>query len=94
MQLQDIKTDKISENQLNEMINLAGKVESLFSKRSMKFRAWGLHEKELTDLEMKSLIIEEYTFLKRPVLILDEQIFIGNAKKEVELMKQALKVNA
>lgn len=90
--LQDIKTDRICENQLNELINLAGNIEKLFSKRSMKFRAWGLHEKELTDMEMKALIIEEYTFMKRPVLVLEDQIFIGNSKKNVEAMKKALSV--
>ena len=88
--LQDIKTEKICENQLNELISLSGNVESLFSKRSMKYRAWGLHEKALTDMEMKALIIQEYTFLKRPVLVIDDQIFIGNSKKVVASMKEAL----
>ena len=90
IELQDIKTERICENQLNELITLAGNVQSLFSKRSMKYRAWGLHEKELTDFEMKSLMIEEYTFLKRPVLVLDNEIFIGNSKKVVQAMKEAL----
>lgn len=88
--LQDIKKDRICENQLNEMIALAGNVASLFSRRSMKYRAWGLHEKELSDYEMKALIIEEYTFLKRPVLVLDDKIFIGNSGKVLEAMKEAL----
>ena len=89
-EIQDIKTDKICENKLNEMIALSGNVESLFSKRSMKFRAMGLHERELKDYEMKALILEEYTFLKRPVFIIDDEIFIGNSKKNVEAVKAKL----
>lgn len=86
-ELQDIKTERLCENKLNEIIALSGSVESLFSKRSMKYRSMGLHEVELTDFEMKNLILEEYTFLKRPVAIVDDEIFIGNSKKVVEALK-------
>lgn len=89
-ELQDIKTDKLCENKLNELISLSGNVGALFSKRSMKFKAMGLHEKELEDYEMKALILEEYTFLKRPVFIIDGEIFIGNSKKNVESIKAKL----
>ncbi len=89
-ELQDIKTEKLCENKLNEMISLSGNVESLFSKRSMKYRAMGLHEKELSDFEMKALILDEYTFLKRPVAIIDDEIFIGNSKKVVQAIKDKL----
>lgn len=82
-ELQDIKHEKMTADQVDEMIELAGNVTDLFSKRSMKYRAMGLHEKELSDAEMRSLILEEYTFLKRPVLLIDGTIFIGNSKKVV-----------
>lgn len=39
---------------------------------------------------MRQLIIDEYTFLSRPVLVLDNEIFVGNSKKVVEAAKQAL----
>ncbi len=82
--LQDIKTNPITESQLDEMKNLAGDYESLFSRRSMKFRPMGLHEKNLSEKDYKSLILKEYTFLKRPVIIIDDKIFVGNSKKVVE----------
>ena len=88
--MQDIKTDKLCENKLNELIALSGNVESLFSKRSMKYRSMGLHERELEDYEMKALILEEYTFLKRPVIVIGDEIFIGNSKKTVESIKAKL----
>ncbi len=87
---QDIKTNKITPEQLEEMHALAGNYESLFSRRSMQFKARGLDEKTLTEHDYKELILYEYTFLKRPVVIIDNQIFIGNSKKNVEALGEAL----
>lgn len=90
MKLQNIKTNKITEEQLQEMVDLSGSYESLFSRKAMKYRALGLNEKILSESDYKKLILEEYTFLKRPVIIIDQQIFIGNSAKVVEAAKQAL----
>ena len=89
-ELQNIKTEKMTEGQVDEMIALAGSAEALFSRKAMKYRAMGLHEKDLSEKDYRQLIINEYTFLKRPVLILNEQIFIGNSKKVVAEAKAAL----
>ncbi|MFT6850108.1 MAG: arsenate reductase [Sphingobacteriales bacterium] len=90
LELQNIKTELINESQIDEMHNLAGSYESLFSRKAMKYRAMGLHEKELLEQDYRSLILEEYTFLKRPVFLIDGEIFIGNAKKVVEQVKEKL----
>lgn len=87
---QNIKTEAITAEQLDEMMNLSGSYESLFSRKAMKFRAQGLHEKTLSENDYRSLILEEYTFLKRPVFIIQDQIFVGNSKKVVEAVGQAL----
>lgn len=89
--LQNIKEETITPDQLDAMKKLAGSYEALFSKRSMKFRAWNLHEKELTEKEMRDLILKEYTFLKRPVAVINDQIFVGNTKIAVDGLKHALK---
>ncbi len=81
--LQDIKTVKITAAQLDEMISLAGSAEALFSRIALKYRAWGLGSKKLTEADYRKYILEEYTFLKRPVLISGKQIFIGNSPKVV-----------
>lgn len=88
--LQEIKSEPIQEIQLEEMYRLAGSYQALFSKRSRRYRALGLHEQRLTEADYKRYILEEYTFLKRPVMILGEQIFIGNAKKVVDAADAAL----
>jgi arsenate reductase len=89
-QLQDIKTQTITPAQLEEMATLAGSFEALFSRKAMKFTAMGLKDKALTESDYKSLILEEYTFLKRPVIIIYNQIFIGNSKSTIEDVKIAL----
>lgn len=88
--LQDIKTDAITEKQLQEMRDLAGSYEALFSKRARLYRQKGLHEKELSEADYKNLLLEHYTFLKRPVIMADGQIFIGNSKKTVAAARQTL----
>ncbi|WP_298478831.1 ArsC/Spx/MgsR family protein [uncultured Maribacter sp.] len=85
--LQDIKNDSITSEQLAEMHALSGSYESLFSKRARLFKERNLKEKALTENDYKELILEHYTFLKRPVLINSNKIFIGNSKKTVEAAK-------
>jgi len=89
--LQDIKTEKITPEQLDFMAKLAGSYEALFSRKSMKYRSMGLADKKLTEKDYRKLILEEYTFLRRPVTVIDNEIFIGNAKAVTEAVKQKLK---
>lgn len=81
--LQDIKSESITSQQLEEMKEMAGSFEALFSKRAQLYRKRGLNEKQLTDNEYKALILEHYTFLKRPVIIVGNQQFVGNSKKVI-----------
>jgi arsenate reductase len=87
---QDIKTDQMTFDQIDEMKNLSGSYESLFSRKAMKYRSMGLGDKNLSETDYRKLIQDEYTFLKRPVFILDDQIFVGNSKKVVENLRQTL----
>jgi arsenate reductase (glutaredoxin) len=88
--LQDIKTEKITATQLDEMKAMTGSYESLFSRRAMKYKELGLKDKTLTEKDYRNFILEEYTFLKRPVTILNKAIFVGNDKKTVAALKKAL----
>lgn len=85
---QNIKADKITSEQLDEMKAMIGSYEALFSRRAIKFKALGLAEKTLSEKDYRNLILEEYTFLKRPVVISGKKIFSGSAPKTVaELLK-------
>ena len=91
IELQDIKTEKITPVQIDEMAKLAGSYESLFSRVALKYRSMGLNTKKLSEKDFRKLILEEYTFLKRPVLIAGSEIFIGNSPKNVKAAEEALK---
>ena len=87
---QDIKTDQITAGQLAEMKKLAGSFESLFSRRAVLYRERNLKEVNLKEEDYRRLILEEYTFLKRPVIIIGRKIFVGNEEKTVAAVELAL----
>ncbi|MBT8280390.1 MAG: hypothetical protein KJO16_02355 [Muriicola sp.] len=88
--LQDIKTNPLSEAQLLELKALAGSYEALFSKRARMYKERNLKDQQLTESDYQKLLLEHYTFLKRPVLLIGEKVFIGNAKKTVAEAKETL----
>ncbi|MBW2960273.1 arsenate reductase family protein [Mesonia aestuariivivens] len=87
---QDIKTEAITALQLKEMYSLSGSYESLFSKRAQLYKQRDLKNQNLEEEDFKNLILEHYTFLNRPVFMLEGEIFIGNSKKTVTAVKQHL----
>lgn len=89
VELQNIKEDNIDEKTLNFLKDKIGSYEALFSKKAMKFRSMGLHEMNLSEADYKKYMLEEYTFLKRPFMINEDAVFIGNTKDVVEKAKQS-----
>ncbi len=90
-EMQNIKEEKITPAQLEEMKKMAGSYEALFSRRAIKYKELGLKDKKLEEKDYRKFILDEYTFLKRPVTIIRDKIFIGNEKKTVEALKQSVK---
>lgn len=82
-QLQDIRTEKITPQQLSEMKQLAGSYEALFSRRALLYKELGLKDKKLIESDYRDYILKHDTFLKRPVVIVGDRIFIGSEKKNV-----------
>ena len=87
---QDIKETPITVAQLDAMQSLSGNYESLFSKRAKLYKEMGLKNQPLEERDYKHYILHHYTFLKRPVLIIDDKIFIGNSAKTVAATKTYL----
>jgi arsenate reductase len=85
--LQDIKSDEITVKQLEYMKTLAGSYEALFSKKAKLYKEMGLKTQTLQERDYKHYILEHYTFLRRPVIIIDDAIFIGNSKQVIENTK-------
>lgn len=88
--LQDIKESPITEEQLDELQELAGSFEAVFSKRARLYKERDLKNENLNEDRFRNLILEHYTFLKRPVIVNNDKIFIGNSKKTVEAARIAL----
>ena len=89
--LQDIKSEDITAEQLEEMETLAGSYEALFSKRAKRYKEMDLKNQILKERDYRHYLLDHYTFLSRPVIIVDDSIFIGNSKKTIETAKAAIK---
>ena len=61
-EMQDIKWEKITPEQLEEMKKMSGSYEALFSRRAMKYKEWKLKDKNLSEKDYKDYILQEYTF--------------------------------
>lgn len=81
---QEIKSQPITAEQLDFLKEKVGSYEALFSKIALKYRSMGLNKMNLTEADYRRLILEEYTFLKRPVVIIGDQVFVGNAPKTIK----------
>ncbi len=89
VELQNIKEENIDEKTLDFLKEKVGSYEALFSRKAMKYRSMGLHELKLSEADYKKYMLEEYTFLKRPFMINEDEVFIGNTKEVVEAAKQS-----
>ena len=87
---QEIKANHVSVSQLEEMHQLSGSYEALFNKRAKLYKSMDLKNQTLTEADYKQFILDEYTFLKRPVFIMNDEIFIGNSKKVIEALKMKI----
>lgn len=86
----DIKQDPITLEELEEMRRLSGSYEALFSKKAQLYKSMDLKNKSLTEDDFKKYILEHYTFLSRPVFIIDGKIYIGNSQQNMLQVMKAL----
>jgi arsenate reductase len=86
----DIKQDPISEEELEKMHTLSGSYEALFSRKAQLYKSLDLKNKTLTEADFKKYILEHYTFLSRPVFIIEGKIYIGNSQKNIIEVLKAL----
>ena len=87
----DIRQNPITDQELEGMYRLSGSYEALFSKKAQLYKSMDLKNKALTEADYKKYLLEHYTFLSRPVFIIDNQIYIGNSQKNINEVIKALK---
>lgn len=85
--LQEIKTEPITVQQLEDIYKLTSSYEVLFSRRAKKYKQMDLKNQDLIEKDYRQLILDEYTFLKRPVIVNKTDVFVGNTKKLVSFVK-------
>ena len=86
----DIKQNPITVEELEEMYRLSGSYEALFSKKAQLYKSMDLKNKSLTEDDFKKYILEHYTFLSRPVFIINDKIYIGNSQHNIHQVHLAL----
>jgi arsenate reductase len=90
LKLREIKQQPITEKELDQMRGLAGSYEALFSRKAQLYKSLGLKDKAFSENDYKKYILEHYTFLSRPVFLIDQKIYIGNSAANVQKVVAAL----
>ena len=90
LEFHDIRQNPITVEALEEIHSLSGSYEALFSKKAQLYKSMDLKNRLLTEEDFKNYILEHYTFLSRPVFIIDDKIFIGNGQKNIIEVIKAL----
>ena len=87
-ELRELKSKNITEEELSEMYGKTKSYEALFSRRSTQIKARNIDVKTLKEEDFRNLILDHYSFLKRPVFLTDKEIFVGNEKKNLENLEK------
>jgi arsenate reductase len=83
LEFHDIRQNPLTESELEELHSLSGSYEALFSKKAQLYKSLDLKSKALTEADYKMYLLQHYTFLSRPVFIIDDKIYIGNSQKNI-----------
>jgi arsenate reductase len=84
IELRELKSKPITAHELEALVTRSGSYESLFNRRSKLYTSMGLKHEVLQEKDYRHYILDHYSFLKRPVLVIDDKIYIGNSKNEIE----------
>jgi arsenate reductase len=90
LELHDIKANPLTSKEIDQLAKMAGSYEALFSRRAERYKSYGLKDQNLTEPDYKKYLLDHYTFLSRPVFVIGGKIYVGNSKKNVENVIDAL----
>ncbi|MBM3442135.1 MAG: arsenate reductase [Bacteroidetes bacterium] len=88
--IQDIKVRPILPEELDGLASIIGGYEPLFSRRAIQYKTRGLAGQSLTEADYRRYILEDYTFLKRPVVVVGDGVFAGSERKTLEALRAVL----
>jgi arsenate reductase len=90
LSFRDTKQHPLTSDELEEMYKLAGGYEILFNKKAQLYKSLDLKSKILTEIDFKNYLLQHYTFLSRPVFIIENEIFIGGSQQNMIRVMKAL----
>lgn len=82
----DLKAEPLQRSEVEELARKVGGPEKLFSRRAMKYRQMGLHERQFTDDDLLRLMTEEYTFVTRPVIVCGDRATAGFSAMQINAL--------
>jgi arsenate reductase len=85
----NIREEMVDKETLQWLHKKVGSYEGLFNKRAQKLKDMSPAQKPVKETDFKRLILQDYTFLKRPVVICGDEVWVGNEKATVESLKKA-----
>tara|TARA_R110001592_G_scaffold138225_1_gene356931 strand:- start:51980 stop:52285 length:306 start_codon:yes stop_codon:yes gene_type:complete len=90
LELQDLKKENIKESELEFLRARVNSYEDLLNKRARLLKEHDLNDGSQREEQIRQLILFHYSFLKRPILVLKNEIFVGNSAQITEAAKLAL----
>lgn len=90
LELQDLKKENIKESELEFLRARVNNYEDLLNKRARLLKEHDLTDGPQREEKIRQLILFHYSFLKRPILVLKNEIFVGNSAKITKAAKLAL----
>ena len=76
VQERDYFREPFSEEEIREMAGIAG-IDQIFARRSPSLKQMGLAGKELAEDEMVKLMLQEPKLVRRPMMRVGDQLFVG-----------------
>jgi arsenate reductase len=88
--LQDVKQHQITSEQLAFLYAHTKSYEALINKRGRVYAQLKKEGADFSEAVFKRLLEQEYSCLKRPILIWNNIVYLGNSKATVAQMKDTL----
>ena len=88
--LQNVKEAMVTPEQLQFLYNHTNNYEQFINKRGRVYAQLKREGAVFSEAVYKALLEKEYSCLKRPILIWNNNVFLGNSKATVAAMKTAL----
>jgi len=79
----DYFKDPFSESEIRELAQ-SDSIFAMFARRSPSLKKLGLADKELSEEEMVSLMLQEPRLVRRPLVLMDGKLLVGANIKAVE----------